>query len=324
MKISTLNLKVLAALALVGSVSQLALAQDYDDSCKKPKTSYKNVNCTGKAGLFVAYKGDMDYAPIALLDAQGKKVADLKGFENIDTWNVNHDLIAVQKNGKVGYINTQGKLVIPAIYDDLQDPDDKYDETWANAASKEGTIVVAKNGKYGVIDTKGKTVVPLKYEELNDFSEGMASFRKGEKWGFIDKTGKEVIPAQYYLNGNFGGYYGFSEGVANVGKNNKWGAIDKTGKVVVPIVYDNIQPMSQGLMGVQKGEYWGFVDRNNKTVIPFKYPESKVNRFSVNYNGASYFIFEDDGHALVTTDAKGESMCINKSQQVVTCRDGLN
>lgn len=161
MKISTLNLKVLAALALVGSISQLALAQDYDDGCKKPKTSYKNVNCTGKAGLFVAYKGDMDYAPIALFDAQGKKVADLKGFENIDTWNVNHDLIAVQKNGKVGYINTQGKLVIPAIYDDLQDPDDKYDETWANAASKEGTIVVAKNGKYGVIDTKGKTIVPL-------------------------------------------------------------------------------------------------------------------------------------------------------------------
>lgn len=109
-------------------------------------------------------------------------------------------------------------MVIPAIYDDLQDPDDKYDETWANAASKEGTIVVAKNGKYGVIDTKGKTVVPLKYEELNDFSEGMASFRKGEKWGFIDKTGKEVIPAIYDLNGNFGGYYGFSEGVANVGK----------------------------------------------------------------------------------------------------------
>lgn len=78
-----------------------------------------------------------------------------------------------------------------------------------------------------MIDAKGKTVVPLKYEELNDFSEGMASFRKGEKWGFIDRTGKEVIPAQYDLNGNFGGYYGFSEGVANVGKNSKWGAIDK-------------------------------------------------------------------------------------------------
>lgn len=324
MKITTFSLKVLGTLALIGGLSQLAFAEDYDDGCKKPKTSYKNVICTGKTGLFVAYKSDMDFAPIALLDAQGKKIADLKGFDSIDNWNVSHDMIAVQKNGKVGYINTQGKLIIPAIYDDLQDPDNKYDETWANAVSKEGTIVVAKNGKYGIIDTQGKTIVPFKYQELDDFSEGMAAFRKGDKWGFLNQTGKEVIPAQYNLNGDFAGYYDFSEGVANVGKNDKWGAIDKTGKVIVPIVYDNIQPTSQGLMGVQKGEYWGFVDKNNKTVIPFKFPESKVQRLSVNYNGASYFRFEEDGHALVTTDAKGESVCINKSQQVVTCRDGLN
>lgn len=84
----------------------------------------------------------MDYAPIALLDAQGKKIADLKGFENIDNWNVNHDLIAVQKNGKVGYINTQGNN--PAIYDDLQDPDDKYDETGRMPPSKKGRLLSLK------------------------------------------------------------------------------------------------------------------------------------------------------------------------------------
>lgn len=319
-----LTYQTLASLALLIGLSQIAVAEDYDDGCKRPKSSYKTLQCTNQPNLFVAFKDDENGTPLAFVNGNGKKIGDIKGVDNIDSWSINKGIVAVGKNKKVGYINTQGKMVVPIIYDDLIDPDNKYDESWANGVSDEGLIVVAKNGKYGVIDTQNKTVVPFKYAEINDFSEGMASFRKGQKWGFLDNTGKEVVPAQYDLNGNFGGYYGFSEGVANVGKNNKWGAIDKTGKAVVPIIYDNIQPMSQGLMGVQKGDYWGFVDKNNKTIIPFKFPESKVVRMSVNYNGASYFRFEDNGQALVTTDAKQDSVCINKSQQVVTCRDGLN
>lgn len=316
----------LNATKLAFAISTISLTQSAfadDSGCSHPKTTYKAIVCTNLPNLFVANKSDSDSTPIALLDNTGKKIADLKGYKSIDYYSIKKGLMAVTKNDKVGYINTQGKLVVPAIYDSLIDPDDKYDESWAKSVSDEGLIVVAKNGKYGVIDTQNKTIVPFKYAEINNFSEGMASFRRGDKWGFLNSSGKEVIAPQYRLNGSFAGYYGFNEGVVNVSKNDKWGAIDKTGKVVVPIVYDNIQPMSEGLMGVQKGDYWGFVDKNNKTVIPFKYPESKVTRLSVNYMGANYFQFEK-GLALVSTDAQENSVCINKSQQMVTCPDEFN
>ena len=291
----------------------------YEDDCKPPKTNYAEVSCTDVSSLFMAY--NQDYQPQALLNQQGKLIASLKGYQAVDAWDLKSGYFAVQKNGKVGYMNTQGKLVIPTIYDDLQDPDDKYDETWANSVVS-NRIVVAKNGKYGVIDTNNKTIVPFnnKYEYIDSFSEGMAAVQsKAGKWGFINLDGKEVIAPQFDgLDGSLGGYYGFNEGLVGVYNGKKWGFITKTGKVAVPFIYDEIRPFSEGLAGVLKGDKWGFINGANKTIIPFQYSDSNVQRLGVNYLGATYFNFID-GQATVAT-INDNDICINKSNKKVTCQ----
>lgn len=64
----------------------------------------------------------------------------------------------------------------------------------------------------------------------SDFSEGLASFRKGKFAGYFDKTGKIVIAADTYF-----GAEPFSEGLAMVCTEVRktWKFIDKTGKVVL-------------------------------------------------------------------------------------------
>jgi len=52
-------------------------------------------------------------------------------------------------------MNTKGKLVIPAVYDIMGDPDDKYSETGLEPVL-DGRILVPKNGKFGIIDTNTK------------------------------------------------------------------------------------------------------------------------------------------------------------------------
>ena len=293
-------------------------AQAYDDECKPPKTSYAQVYCTDDDKLFVAH--NKDYQPQALINKQGKVLANLKGYENVDQWSMQSGYFAVQKNGKVGYMTTQGKLVVPTIYDDLQDPDDKYDETWANSV-RDGRIIVRKNGKFGIIDTANKVILPFnnKYDYIDEFSEGMAAVAsKAGKWGFINLNGKEVIATQYdYLNGNFGGYYGFTEGLVSVAKDKKWGFITKTGKVAVPFIYDEARPFSEGLAGVLKNGNWGFIDGANKTVIPFQYADKNVERYSVNYMAADHFNFYD-GKAIIGS-YNGEYVCINKAAKKVAC-----
>lgn len=307
----------LAAILLL-AISVLP-AQAYDNECKSPRTNYAEVQCTSDKSYFIAYNSN--YKPQALLDKQGKVIASLKGYDEVDTWNWEDGIFAVLKNGKVGYMNTKGKLVIPTIYDSMRDPDNKYDETWSEPVT-DGRILVSKNGKLGIIDIYNKVILPFnnKYQTIKSFSEGLAPIlSKSSTWGFIDKDGKEVIAPQYdAIDGNFAGPYGFSEGLAGMKKGKSWGFITKTGAVAIPFVYDEIRPFSEGLAGVLKGSKWGFINGANKTIIPFNYADSNVQRYSVNYMGATYFNFYD-GIAEVAT-INDNIVCINKSDKKVTCR----
>mgnify|MGYP003291734872 CR=1 FL=1 len=55
-------------------------------------------------------------------------------------------LAPVQQNGKCGFINTKGEVVIPCIYDEAG---------WFS----EGLALVKQNGKWSIINTEGKVIV---------------------------------------------------------------------------------------------------------------------------------------------------------------------
>lgn len=317
--LASFTTKFIPLVAVIGTACFALPAQAYEDDCKPPKSSYAEVSCTADDNYFIAR--DNNFNTQALLNKQGKKVADLRGYDNIDVWMMNEGVFAVMKNDKVGYMNTQGKLVVPTIYDNLIDPDDKYDETWANPVS-EGRIVVAKNGKYGIIDTNNKLIMPFtsKYSFIDAVNEGMALVRsKSGKYGFVDKNGKEVIAPKYQATvGHFGGSYGFQQGLAGMYDGKKWGYITKSGKVAVPFIYDEIRPFSESVAGVLRNGKWGFINGANKTVIPFQYSDNNVERYSSNFMGANYFIFRD-GVAEVAT-INDQEVCINKSAKKVACR----
>ena len=153
---------------------------------------------------------------------------------------------------KWGYKDEYGNVVIPPIYDRVND-------------FSEGLASVEKGRKYGYIDKTGKEVIPFIYDSALDFSEGLASVEKDGKWGYIDTTGVEVIPFTYDYAGDF------SSGLAPVKKDGKYGFIDKTGKLVIPCEYDNTWSFSEGLVHVEKGGKHGFIDKTGKVVIPCKY-----------------------------------------------------
>ena len=101
----------------------------------------------------------------------------------------------VRQNGKWGFIDNTGKVVIPL----------NYDWTWSFS---EGLAAVERNGKWGFIDNTGKVVVPLNYDDAGSFSEGLALVSRNGKYGFVDKTGKVVIPLKYDKADSFSFYNG--------------------------------------------------------------------------------------------------------------------
>lgn len=131
-------------------------------------------------------------------------------------------------NGKFGFIDKTGKVVIEPQYD--------YVEPFS-----EGMARVEVGDKWGFVDEKGKLVIAPQFDAAHDFSEGLAGVKIGKNWGFIDKAGKMVIPSKfyddYYANGNF--FYNFHDGMAIVKLRDEGdyrnGYINKKGEVVVEV-----------------------------------------------------------------------------------------
>jgi hypothetical protein len=117
-------------------------------------------------------------------------------------------------NGKYGYINTSGQVIIEAQFDDA-------------AHFGEGLAGVEIGEKWGFIDETGKIVIEPQFDSVGEFTEGLASVAVNDKWGFIDKTGNFVILPQFDKR-----TYYFEGGVCEVHIGSKTGYIDKTGKFI--------------------------------------------------------------------------------------------
>lgn len=148
-----------------------------------------------------------------------------------------------QRNGKWGFINSRGQVVIGFQYD-------------ASRIFSEGLAAVRLNNKWGYINTNGRVVVGFRYDESREFNEGLAAVRLNNKWGYIDTDGKVVIGFKYDASREF------NEGLADVRLNNKWGYIDTNDRIVIGFEYDESLPFNNGLAFVKLNDKWGYINTN--------------------------------------------------------------
>ena len=123
---------------------------------------------------------------------------------------VSEGLAAVRdkRNGRWGFIDQMGKLVIQCKYADVFGIHYVY---------KEGLACVANNNyKFGFIDKQGNICIPFVYDFAYNFSDGMAMVNSNDHWGVINHDGKLIVPFIYDE------VKSYAEGYAAVKKNGKW------------------------------------------------------------------------------------------------------
>ena len=294
-------------------------------SCKIPKSYYKNVSCTASSGYFLAIK---DFgAPVALIDKKGKSVVDLSRYQKVDADKISGGLLPVLLNGRVGYVNMQGRETIPAMYDML-----KESQGWARPVS-EGRIVVKQNGHYGVIDTANKTIVPFSaaISDIDDYRGGMTRLRKNQAISWLDKNGKPTRDP----NSNSKADSQTSTTNENAKEmqqsapsspfttlqprqqDGRWGFVDDNNVTMITYSFDEVRPFSEGLAGVRIDNEWGFVNLGGELVIPFRFDKSGVS-VGDSYKDQPAFIFTN-GKAWIGNLKNGAKMCIDKEGSSVGC-----
>jgi hypothetical protein len=154
---------------------------------------------------------------------------------------------------KFGFINVNGKVVVPA---------QTYDETYPYS---EGMALVRVKDRYGYVDHTGALVIPVVFSIANDFSCcGLASVAKDSFWGFVDRQGREV------LRGGLSVFHNrFSEGLLPLENDyGRWGVTDSRGRLVLDYQFDFIGgDFCDGMVTAKSNDKWGAIDFNGRWVI---------------------------------------------------------
>ncbi len=165
---------------------------------------------------------------------------------------IGEGLIVVIKDGKYGYVDTSGNLVIPYQYDSAE----RFSEGLAPVAK-----MIDGHKKWGVIDRSGKLNIDYKYDLVTSgFNHGVAAFGEGDggcdKSTLINIKGEEISPVKYYRwyqlgdpEINYDERCVLIDGMMLVENySGDYGIIDSTGNVIVPCQYccdANDSPMSR-------------------------------------------------------------------------------
>lgn len=234
---------------------------------------YRMVASAGQ-GMIVVSKQDFSNEDVIweiLKDGEQLNLPPQSGTSNFYKFDEDGVSVFSQDSGNkqlFGLINTDGKILIPALYSyvarigkglyAIGSPVDFIVyrlSDGANSNKIKGTpfgkisdnmLAVRRNGKFGFLNTDWKLVVPAIYSEVCDFSDGLAAVRTARgKWGFVNKCGRQVIPAVYdhddvWDDDDGHAELGFENGVAVMYKKGNYGAIDKTGKTIIPFNYSSV------------------------------------------------------------------------------------
>lgn len=119
---------------------------------------------------------------------------------------VSSGLLAVEKDGKWGYINEQGQEVIPIEYDASWNQYIPAESTEAQPycyAASDGYVALVKNGQWELRNTEGDLVIATGvFEAIRPVYAGKCWARKDGKWGVINLSvsGEDVQEKDWQEN----------------------------------------------------------------------------------------------------------------------------
>lgn len=208
------------------------------------------------------------------LDTSGKEIST----ENFEDRNEFHEgLAAVILNGKLGFINTSGKLVIPCEYEVIA------------SFFKNGLSRVYKDGKIGIIDRNNNVVIPFEYDSIGTFSNELTQFMinndNDSVVGYVDKNNTRYTAKLNEPNKQWNYYSEDSKPMPDTYRaymrpliedslsfrwNDKCGFKDSTGKIFIDAIYEKVSSCFWGGIGfAMKNGKWGFINKKGDAITDF-------------------------------------------------------
>ncbi|MBQ7382858.1 MAG: WG repeat-containing protein [Paludibacteraceae bacterium] len=202
----------------------------------------------------------------------------------------------------LGYINSNGKMVIPADYETVynfscgwamvrEDGEIKYiDKNGISAKNLPyadtyysyfyyNMVTFKIDGLQGKWDNNFKEVIPAKYKSIGiNTDAGLMWFTEdGKEYGFINEKGKQVIEPKFDYCSSF------KDGICVVavdtttdsGTEIHYGVIDTKGEYLISPQENEIYNMGEGRIAFYNSttKKWGIWDKNGNEILPATYDD---------------------------------------------------
>lgn len=187
-------------------------------------------------------------------------------LENYDTngnvWN-EKDILKVQKNGKYGLIDIDGKEILSPQFDKID-----------TLKGLENSILVQKDGQYGLVNKSGATIIDTKYSKIkkfdNDYKHGYITVDSNNKYGLVSYAGSQILDNKYERIDQI-----YGENYYVIEEQGKQKLINANGEQIIQDGYDKItQINSDGIVFIKDGKY-GFMQYDGNVKISPEYQELK-------------------------------------------------
>lgn len=172
--------------------------------------------------------------------------------------------LSLAKNGKQGYADTWGNILVPVKFNDVKIMDNYHYD-------------VKIGEKWGIYHAKKKKlIIPAIYDEF-DFcggcggEVGYAYAKKNGKWGILAFDGTVLLPFKY--GGHSHSSMRSDNWVTNFEIKGKDVMINMIGdKVYSPPEYTDMRVIS-GVLAAKKDGKYGLINDQNEVILPFKYDD---------------------------------------------------
>lgn len=159
----------------------------------------------------------------------------------------------IKRNGKYGFIDTDGRLRIANRYEGIGD-------------FHQGLAAVRILGKWGFVNGQDKIVINPSYDWVSPFIDNLAVVKKG-KIGLVDKVGNVVLDTRYdsiqkLATGNFLLY-----------NNQLLGLASMNGEVLIDPRFDAVTDLGNGQVIVARDKKFGLLTEKGLSLIPMIYDD---------------------------------------------------
>jgi len=221
------------------------------------------------------------------------KVEVLYNNDKDNTLWYENNLLKVQKDGKYGLINLEGKELLSPSQDSIEP-----------IKGTKSVYITTSENKKGLVDNMGKVIIENKYQEItsltNQYENGFIVKNEQGKYGVInyDKTialeekydeiknvyGNEMYVVkeantlklvntkqEAFLENKFEEVKEINLNDVIIKSNGKYGVVNTNGEEKIPAIYDDLTYAFSEYYIAKKENKYGIIDINNKEVLQFNY-----------------------------------------------------